>query len=113
IIPIFFSGLVLLIKNKKYIQLCLVLLFSLMYFALVCVVYPYAYDRNMLFYFENEWAPLSVILCTPFVFQIFDVLTNKKLVGVVFLGIVLIRTFYIFDAYQFFNHRFQNLALLT
>lgn len=114
IIPMVLTGFVLLIKKKKFIQLGQVLLFSLAYFVLVCVVYPDAYDRNMLFYYENEWAPLAIILVTPFVMNIFDFLQNKKLVLAAFSIIVLVRLFYIFDAYQFYHHRFENLdAVIT
>jgi len=113
IIPILLVGFVLLIKDKKFMQLGLVLLFGLAYFVLVCVVYPDAYDRNMLFYYENEWAPLAIILATPFVMQIFDVLKSKKLVLGIFAVIVAVRLFYIFDAYQFYHHRFENLDAVT
>lgn len=110
---LFIAGLVLLAKNKRYLQLGLTLLFTLVYFALVCVVYPGGYDRNMLFYFENEWAPLSVILSAPFVFQIFNTRVKPKLVLGIFVFLFAVRLLYVYDAYRFFNHRLENLSQLT
>lgn len=112
-IPIILVGVVTLLQSRKFLQLGLVGLFSLVYFVLVCIVYPDRYDRNMLFYFENEWAPLAVILCTPFVLQFFDIVKSKAIVLPVFSIIVLVRLFYIFDAYQFYHHRLKNLETLT
>ncbi len=110
---LFLAGMVLLARNKKYFQLGLTLMFTLVYFALVCVVYPEGYDRNMLFYFENEWAPLSVILSAPFVFQLFKTRVKPKLVLGIFVFLFAVRLLYVYDAYRFFNHRLENLTQLT
>ncbi len=110
---LFITGLFLLAKHKKFFQLGLTLLFTIVYFALVCIVYPGNYDRDMLFYFENEWAPLSVILSAPFVFQIFDIRMRPKVVLSIFVFVFGVRLLYVYDAYRFFNHRFENLSQLT
>ncbi|HRP89175.1 MAG TPA: hypothetical protein PKX92_03960 [Edaphocola sp.] len=99
--------------QKKYFQLVLYFVFVAGYFSLVCVVYPDGYDRNMLFYFENEWAPLAVIIAAPFVWHIFNYLHQVRVLAAVFLVIFAIRLFFIFDAYLFFNNRFHNLKNLN
>lgn len=110
---LFLLGMVLLIKDKKYWQLSLVVVFTLFYFAMVCVVYPNGYGRDMLFYYENEWAPLSVILSTPFVFQIFKTAIKPKLIGLLCSFVFLARFCYIYESCRYYNQRLENLSLIT
>lgn len=106
---LFGCGIALLILRKRYLKLSILLLFSLTYFAAMCVVFPDAYDRKMLFYFENEWAPLSVIMVTPFVKEIFKLVPRPfVVVPVVFLLVFAIRMLYIFDSCMVFSHRLDN-----
>ncbi|HTO16064.1 MAG TPA: hypothetical protein VLZ83_09845 [Edaphocola sp.] len=113
VVAISLVSILFMIKQKKWIQTSLYLIFVLGYFALVCVVYPDSYDRNLLFYFENEYAPLSIILAAPFVWYIFKFQVNKKIISIIFISIFSIRLFFIFDAYQFFHHRFKNLQSIN
>lgn len=112
-IPIIFLGLYWLLQKRKLPQLLLILVFSLAYLGLMGVVYPDAYDRSMLFYFENEWAPLSIILSTAFVYELFDRLKDTRKLSLLLGIILLIRIGYILESCSFFHQRYKNLERIT
>src|SRR5690606_25834886 len=72
-----------------------------------------SFERNMLFYYENEWAPLSVIMSTPFVFQIFKAQVKPMLIFVTFTAIFGVRFAYIIDSSKYFHQRLENLTAIT
>lgn len=111
-LPIFLTGLVLLIKAKRYVQVCITVAFTFGYYALICIVYPDAFDRNLQFYMESEWMALCLIIATPLVLQLAETKINKHLITLLFLIIFSIRLGYIFDAYGYFRNRLNHLTHL-
>jgi hypothetical protein len=112
IIPVFIAGIISLILAKKYLQLILVMAYTIGYFSLLCLTYPDAFGRELLFYMESEWMALAIIIATPFVLQVLPQL-NGKTMAVLFAAIFIIRLGYIGNAYQLFNRRLTTVERIT
>jgi hypothetical protein len=107
LILILFSNLVL-IFSKKYFQVFIFWLILVVYVVLICIVFPDAFDRNQLFYFESEWMAFGLIGCTPFI-QNFDRLYNGKWISYILLIIVSLRLMAIINSFPYFNERVRLL----
>lgn len=109
IIPIASFGCYKLIQTKDYFKLLLLTATSLGYFSLICITFPNSFERNLRFYMESEWLALSIILATPFVFWIVKNKHSKMAILSIFL-IFSIRLGFIFNSFNYFDERFQNLS---
>lgn len=110
---LFLAGFLYLLRARKYIQLLLVTGFVLAYYALICITYPDAFGRPVLFYMESEWMALSLILVIPFVIHIVPRISSQKVVLILFLVIFATRLGYIAQAYPYFLGRFNQLDRMT
>jgi len=112
ILPLFVFTLYQLVLLKKFKQIGLTFLFAIIYYGLVCMTFPDAFKRNLLFYMESEWAGLSVIITTAFVFHVIPLLSEKKL-ALLFALIFVIRIAYILLSFEYFDRRFMALDKLV
>jgi hypothetical protein len=112
-IPVCLAATVWLMRYRKYVQFSLWALFILGYYMLICITYPEAIVRNMLFYFESEWMALSIIMATPFVIHIVPLLAQKRMALLVFVMIFGVRFAYMANSYTYFNNRFKKLESIT
>lgn len=104
-IPIFLISVSWLIYSRRYFLLFWMLAFAIGYFMLICITFPEAFDRSLRFYMESEWAALSIIIATPFVFWL---KTHPK--APIYLTLLLtIRLIYIFNSYDYFHLRLTHL----
>lgn len=95
-----------LLKSRRYFSFMLLWGFSLAYYVLICITFPEAYDRNLRFYMESEWAALSIIIAAPMVIYLRKNLNTK----LIFIIILSIRCIYILSSYTFFHQRFNELS---
>ncbi|RYE12468.1 MAG: hypothetical protein EOP51_31505, partial [Sphingobacteriales bacterium] len=63
---LFFAGIWFAVRERKWRHLCLTLLFTLGYFAAVCLTFT----DFIPFYTESEWMPFSIIVSTLFVYYV-------------------------------------------
>jgi hypothetical protein len=106
-IAVFAISCYLLWKSKMWLKSIMVVVFTLVYFILVCTTFRDSYDRNLLFYMESEWAALSIIISTALVR---GALQYKRLAIFIIL-ILLVRLCYIGISYEYFHKRLKNLEL--
>jgi hypothetical protein len=104
VLPIFLTGIWLLIQKRQYIHLILTLVFCLIYFMLICVTYPGAFGTGTQFYMESEWQGLAILVSTPFVYLF---LRNiKPFAAILFVGLILmVRLIYMGYAAPKFEQR--------
>lgn len=113
IIPVGILGFFFLLKRQKYKQLLLTITFCLGYYVLVCLVYPNAFDRTTRFYIESEWAALAIILATPFVLEFPSVISQKRFFALSLFLIFSIKLCWIYNSYDYFNNRLENLQKIS
>jgi hypothetical protein len=102
------TGLAFALKKKSYFLAALTLAYSVGYFSLVCLTYPDAFGRGMLFYMESEWMALSIIASGLFVFKILPQL--KRGYVPITLGLIfIVRIIYMLSASQIFHDRLDAL----
>lgn len=112
VIPLFLTGLFRIIKSRRYFLALLVCGYVTGYFLLVCMIFPDAFGRDLLFYMESEWMALSMIAVAPFVFHVIPAMSRQMSVAVM-AGIFAVRLFYIFNAYPDFRQRYERMELIT
>lgn len=107
------GSIVLLLLQKKYYQLGFFLLSIFTYYLLICIVYPDSFNRNLRFYMESEWAGLSVIISTPFVLYLPEMIRKAGLIAAVFAALFFTRLGYIHHSFTYFHNRLEQLGQLT
>jgi len=73
-------GLVSLFQKRAYLKIGLTLMSLFVYFSLVTMTHSVAIDLNNLFYFESQWMCMSIIMATPFVFEVLGRLRTSRIV---------------------------------
>lgn len=111
-ILLFSCSLSILISRKYLFQLGIYLLFILGYYVLICITFPNAYGRELLFYMESEWAGLSIILATPIVFYLQDIKTNIRWIAVVTCFVFAVRLGYIGNSFFLFHERYKTIETI-
>lgn len=77
-IPVLFAATIIFyIKNKKWLQLAFFIASFFGYLMLVNVSYPG--KETPVFYIENLYTPLALILAFPFIFELLPLLTKRNL----------------------------------
>jgi hypothetical protein len=112
VIPVFIAGLVMQIRLKKWLPLALTVGYVAGFFSLVCLTYADAYGRETLFYMESEWMAWGILLATPFVLYVLPRIQPRVAVGIVAV-VFAVRLGYIWNAYLYFNKRYETLAAIT
>lgn len=107
------SSIVLLLAERRYRQLIIMIGASAGCFAVVCLVYPDAFGRNLRFYMESEWQALAILIATPLVTFYSSANKYRKVVFYGFASVLVIKSAYIFNSYSFFHQRYERLAGLT
>ena len=101
-VVLFVSGLVAMIRQKRYLQLCWTVVVASGYLLLVCITF---WDISSgRFYLESEYMPLSIICCAPFVLYVLPIL-NKRMGVAIILIIFAVRISYIYNAGTPFTNR--------
>jgi hypothetical protein len=77
-IPVLFAATVIFyLKNKKWLQLALFIASFFGYVMLVNISYPGR--ETPIFYIENLYTPLALVLAFPFIFDLMPLLTKRRL----------------------------------
>lgn len=113
LIPIFLLGIGAMMQSKVYLDMVLLLGAMLAYFVLVCVTFPNAFDRDLLFYMESEWLGFAMISATGFVYYFLPRIKQARYVVIMLSLIFLVRIVYLYDSYLFFHQRLEKLQLAT
>lgn len=108
IIPITLLGLFVLLKEKKTLLLGFTIVSMLGYFVLMCITFPNAFGREMLFYMESQWMAFAVIAAVPFVYHFLPKLSSGNIALILFL-IFAVRIGYITNSGFFFHDRYLAL----
>ncbi|WP_116124785.1 hypothetical protein [Lewinella sp. IMCC34183] len=114
LLPVALLGAAALLRERRWCQLAATVGAAAGYYLLVCLTYPGAFDRDMLFYVESEWMGFGLILATPFVLHFIPLLRNRAKVAA--LGMLLvfgIRLAAIAGSYGYFDRRLTNLTTLV
>lgn len=109
-IPLAIASLALLVVKRKYFHMVITLGAVLGYYALVCLVYPDAYDRNLRFYMESEWQALVLIIATPLCCIPLATPLSRRVLTYGIASVMLIKGAYILRSYSFFHERHERLA---
>jgi len=105
ILLIFLTGIVILIKERKWPLLLWTLLFTIGFYTLMALTYGNSlYDRHTLFYMESEWMSFSLILAAPFVFNFLPCLQARNAAWLLAF-IFIVRFTYILEAAPVFTAR--------
>jgi len=107
-ILVFAGSCLALLRNRDYLGLAVLLLFTGGYFSLVCLTFPDGYDRGLRFYMESEWMAWSVIISYPLMNQLLK--TRTIHLPAILLLIFSVRLLYIFDSFDYFHARYNRLA---
>jgi len=108
VVLILIAGLISLVKNKRHILLGLTVLFATGYFILVCITFPSAIGRELLFYMESQWMALGIVVATPLVYNLLPQL-KPGYIQIILLAIFTTRLFYIGHSSVLFNERLNIL----
>ena len=111
IIPVTLLGLIILFREKKFDLLAVTVISLIGYFVLVCITFPDAYGRELLFYMESQWMSFAIVAAAPFVYHILPKLTAGN-ITVILLIIFSIRLAYIANSGLFFHNRYLALESL-
>ncbi len=112
IIPMILIGLVILFKEKKLLLLGITLASLISYFILLCITFPDAFGRELLFYMESQWMAFSVIGAVPFVYHFLPKLSARNITAILIL-IFAVRLIYIANSGVFFHNRYLALQSLV
>lgn len=105
VLIIAFTGVVVLLKQRKWLLLTWTLLFAIGFFTLMALTYGGSlYDRHTLFYMESEWMSFSLILAAPFVFNFLPRLQARSAAWLL-VFIFIVRFTYILEASPVFAAR--------
>jgi hypothetical protein len=81
----------------------------LLYTVLVCVTYPAAFGRELLYYYESEWAGLAIIVATPLVLHVPET-SGKWWIGTGLAILLFVpRLWAIGHSHTYFSDRLNNL----
>lgn len=100
----FLSGIVALIRNKRYAQSAWIIACSAGYIVLISLSYPF---DNFKFYIESEWMALIIITMLPFITYVLPSLNRKVMISGLVL-VFMIRLCYIGMAAPLFEQRYQR-----
>jgi hypothetical protein len=100
------AGIASLIKRKKYALAGYTLIAVGGYLLLICITYREV--KDLLFYMESEYMPLSIICCTPFVYYTLPALKKQYALALLIL-IFAIRLGYIQHSSKLFTDRVATL----
>ena len=101
---VFITGIIYLIRNKKWLLLSWTIISTLGYFALMGVVYGDLDDKVGLFHIETEWQCIGILIASPFVFAFLPKI-NRKFSTCLLVIIFLTRIVYISSAIPAFSWR--------
>lgn len=110
---ILLGSIVALMLQRKYTQLILMVGASAGCFAVICLVYPDAFNRNLRFYMESEWQALAILIATPLVVLYPATAELQKAIFHGFAAVLVIKSVYIVNSYSFFHQRYERLAQVT
>ena len=104
-------GIFSLVKEKKYLLSFLTVGACIIYYALVSLTYVEVFHRDLQFYIETEWMPITILATFPFVYNVLDKIKPSHTIMLLCL-ILSVRLGYIFNAKELFVKRYENLALV-
>lgn len=113
VIVVFLSGLFSLLYKHKLILLILTMFYSLAYYLLVILTHSENITGSNLFYFESQWMCLSLIVCTPFLYETIKHIKDSKIVIILFLVIFIFKVPHFYDSLSKFKLRLGNLEVLV
>ncbi len=108
VVLILLAGLISLLKNKRFILFGMTVLFTTGYFILICITFPSAFGRELLFYMESQWMALGIIISAPFVYHLLPQLKSKY-IQLILIVIFSTRLMYIGHSGVLFNERLNTL----
>ncbi len=109
LIIVFFIGMLTILKRKKLSLALLTISFTIGYYMLVVLTYSEKITDLNLFYFESQWMGLSLIVCTPFLFETMKYIKKSNIALALFVLIYLLKIPHLSTSLEKFKMRLTHL----